>query len=198
MPRRHTVFLQGNYYHIYNRGANKQKIFYETDNYVFFLRRLKKYTIQYAIRVIAYCLMPNHFHLLLRIDGDHGLSRCLSQLLNAYVKAMNKKYGRTGPLFSDRFKSILVEKNNYLIHICRYIHLNPLTAGLVTDLENWPFSNYLEFIGKRNGVLYDASFRNSNFQNHDGYKEFVIDDTAKPPKDFGKFTLGAEPTPRGL
>lgn len=189
MPRRFTKFVKGSYYHIYNRGAQKQKIFYESETYLYFLRLLKKYSSEFQITVVAYCLMPNHFHLLVRVDGEKNLSTCMAQLLNAYVKAFNKKYQRSGPLFAERFKSILVEKNNYLIHLCRYIHLNPLKASIVNDLKNWPFSNYLEFVGLRSGTLYDPEFQNGYFDTCEAYREFVQDYSVQPLEDFSKFTL---------
>lgn len=189
MPRRKTIFAKDYYYHIYNRGAEKQNIFFETENYYYFLRLMKRVLPKYAITFIAYCLMPNHFHFLIKLVGEADVSSFMSRLLNAYVKAVNKRYNRKGLLFNERFKPILVDDENYLVHLCRYIHLNPLKAGLVKDLKDWPFSNYLEFIGLRNGSLFDPNFRNEYFGDANGYKEFVNDLAIKEPEGFGKIKL---------
>jgi len=189
LPRRFTQFVKGNYYHVYHRGADKQKIFYESENYLYFLRLLKKYSGEFEIAVIAYCLMPNHFHLLVRVDGEKDLSKFVSTILNTYVQALNKRYHRSGPLFIERFKSIHVDKDNYLIHLCRYIHLNPLKANLVKDLKDWSFSNYLEFVGLREGKLFEYDFFSAYFANPDDYREFVAGYRIPPPKDLDKYTL---------
>ena len=108
MPRRKITFQKGYNYHIYNRGVNKQKIFFDEENYLYFIRLLKKYTEEFDVSVLAYCLMPNHFHILVEIMGEKDLSICLSRLLNSYVKSINKRYNRVGPLFTDRFKAVHV------------------------------------------------------------------------------------------
>ena len=190
MPKRSIKFIKGFYYHIYNRGLNKQRIFLETYNYLHFLKLLTKYTSHFEIKVIAYCLMPNHFHFLLRNDGDKDISGFMSTMLNAYVKAFNKKYNRTGSLFSHRFKSIHVDRDNYLVHLCRYIHLNPLKANLVTELKDWPFSNYFEFVGKRNGKFIDKDFIKSFFTDALEYEDFVEDIAIEYPDNFDNFIFG--------
>jgi len=93
-------------------------------------------------------------------------------------------YGRTGTLFEERFKALEVDSIEYCIHLCRYIHRNPLEAGLVNDLEQWEYSNYLEWIGKRNGSLVDREFVKSHFINGDAYKEFVLNYTGGKKFDF--------------
>ena len=150
---------------------------------------MKKNIQEFIIPVIAYCLMPNHFHLLLRVDANKDLSRCMSNILNSYVQALNKRYNRTGPLFAERFKSIHIDKDNYLVHLCRYLHLNPLKGRLVKDLKDWPFSNYLEFVGLRKGTLYSANFLEAYFANPDEYLEFLDDYRLQPPEGFNRFTL---------
>jgi len=189
LPRRFTKFVKGNYYHVYHRGADKQKIFYESENYLYFLRLLKKYSGEFQITVIAHCLMPNHFHLLVRVDGEKDLSKFVSTVLNTYVQALNKRYHRSGSLFAERFKSIHVDKDNYLIHLCRYIHLNPLKASLVKELQDWSFSNYLEFVGLRQGKLFEREFFAAYFANPDVYREFVANYKVPPPEDLEKYML---------
>ncbi len=189
MPRRYIKFVKGCYYHIYNRGKDKQKIFYEHESWLYFIRLLKKNARRFEITVIAYCLMPNHFHLLLRIDGEGDLSKCISNTLNSYVQAINKKYNRVGPFFAERFQSIHVDKDNYLIHLCRYIHLNPVKARLIDTLKLWPFSNYHEFVGERKGTLFDSDFFDAYFSSAGEYREFVHDVSIQLPGDFNNYTF---------
>lgn len=183
MARRKVNFYKGSYYHIYNRGANRESIFRSNENYLFLLRRFGEALAGKSIAVIAYCLMPNHYHFLLRQDGETIISDLMQETFNSYSKAFNKMYNRTGTLFEGPFKSIHVDKNNYLIHLCRYIHRNPLEADLVNNLTEWPFSNYPEWIGKRSGRLVDLALIKSYFMTAESYREFVLDcsiDKKKP------------------
>lgn len=175
MPRRKTEFTQGGIYHIYNRGVNRERIFFSPDNYLYLLKLLKRYSQKYQITIIAYCLMPNHYHLLVRQDGETAVSHLINVLFNAYVQAVNREYGRSGTLFGERFKDVQIEDEQYLKHLCRYIHANPVRAGIVTMLEDWPYSNYLEWIGERDGSLVDSDFVETYFQTGKEYTEFVID-----------------------
>ncbi|MCR4439385.1 MAG: transposase [bacterium] len=147
MPVRHGVFAPGNYYHLYNRGVSRQNIFFSDENFLFCTRLIEKYARAHLIAVIAYCLMPNHYHLLVRQDGQAAVSRFISVVFNTYVQAVNRQLGRSGTLFQGRFLHVQVEREEYLVHLCRYIHLNPVVAGLVRNPEDWAFSNYLECVG---------------------------------------------------
>jgi REP element-mobilizing transposase RayT len=175
MPRRKTEFAPGQYYHIYNRGPGRQQIFREEENYLYLLRLVKTYTHQLQVAVIAYCLMPNHYHFLLRQDGEESAGLLPQLAFNRYTKAFNKRYGRTGTLFEGRYRSIWVDRTEYLFHLCRYIHANPVKAGFASRLEDWPFSNYLEWVGKRDGTLVDRRFVEESFPQKDRYREFVED-----------------------
>ena len=119
--------------------------------------------------------MPNHYHLLLRQDGVHTISKFIQRIFNSYTKAFNKAFNRKGTLFEGPFKALHVEKETHLLHLCRYIHRNPLEAGLVTHLTEWPYSNFLEWVGKRSGILFDAKFVQSHFAKPDEYENFVLD-----------------------
>ena len=174
--KRPVQFEKGCYYHIYNRGANRETIFREDENYLFLLKRLSEQVMKKKISVIAYCLMTNHYHFLLRQDSDAAISELIQAIFNSYSKAFNKKYNRSGTLFEGRFKSIHVDKENYLIYLCRYIHRNPLEADLVDDITHWPYSNYLECIEKRHGKLVDHQFIKSHFDRPELYQEFVAGD----------------------
>ena len=95
------MHLAGHYYHVYNRGCNRQPIFANAGNYLFLLRRAKSFLVSYPLSVIAYCLMPNHYHFLLRQETDQVLSKFVNVLFNAYVQAVNRQQGRKGTLFKD-------------------------------------------------------------------------------------------------
>jgi putative transposase len=136
MAKRKGEFLPDHYYHIYNRGANRQPIFFEEDNYLFLLKKVNIFSAKYQMTVIAYCLMPNHFHFLLKQDAEESVSKFMQAVFNSYSKAINLAYHRSGTLFQGPFKSVLIESNEYLLHLCRYIHRNPLDGGLVDNLEN--------------------------------------------------------------
>ena len=175
MPYRKREFGKGGYFHVFNRGVNKEEIFFSKENYLYFLSLVRKYSELYSITIIAYCLMPNHFHLLLRQDNDVPISKFINVTLNAYVQGVNKQLDRKGPLFEGRFKHIKIENPKYLIHLCRYIHLNPVSAAIVKDPGDWANSNYLEWIGLRNGKLQDADFIASQFKDRKDYKSFCLD-----------------------
>ena len=169
----------GHYYHVYNRGTNRQLIFTNEENYWFLLHRVKSFLPSYSIRIVAYLLMPNHYHFLVGVDKDGELSRFFQRLFNSYSQAFNRQQGRSGTLFEGRAKSILVDETNYVYALVRYIHLNPVVAGLVKNPEDWQFSNYPEWIGVRDDGLFDPQFRKMFFSSADEYKRFVLSDISE-------------------
>jgi len=175
MPYRGDAFVQGQYYHIYNRGAGKAKIFFNDGNYQYLLRLIKEHAPKFGVTVIAYCLMPNHYHFLFRQETEVLLSKFMQVLFNAYVQALNLQLGRTGTLFEGRFKHKCVDQWEYLMVLCRYIHRNPVKAGLVEKPEDWAYSNYREWIGMRDGVLVDKLFVQDHFASAEEYDKFVND-----------------------
>lgn len=106
------MHIPGQYYHVYNRGCNREPIFANDGNYLFLLQRAKRFLADYSLSVIAYCLMPNHYHFLLRPGKDDALSRFIQRLFNSYTQAFNIQQGRRGTLFEGRAKSILVDQIN--------------------------------------------------------------------------------------
>lgn len=187
MPYRRIQFAQGQYYHIYNRGSGRQLIFREKDNYLFVLRLMKKYASPSNISVVAYCLMPNHYHFLVRQDGIEPAGLLPQRIFNSYTKAFNKRYARSGTLLEGRYKAIHVDKDAYLQHLCRYIHANPVKHGLVSHLEEWPYGNYHEWIGVRNGTLIDRDLVQGFFPTAQTYNQFVLD-----------YLLGLDRLPEGI
>ena len=178
MPRRTTPFLPGHFYHIYNRGNNRQVIFFEPDNYRYFLRGVHRYLTP-VLDILAYCLMPTHYHLLVRVKktsevsetsevltASTAVSRAMQRLSISYTKAINKRFGRVGSLFQGAFQAKAVTTDAHLRHLCVYIHANPAKHGLVADPADWPYSNYLEWIGARNGRLVDHDFIREMYPHH--------------------------------
>lgn len=139
--------LEGGYfYHIYNRGNNKQKVFIEEKNYIYFLRLVKKHLLPVA-EIYCYCLLPNHFHILLKIkEGTVNPSQKFSNLFNAYTKAMNKEYDRTGNLFSRTFQRKRVLDEHYLRTLIVYIHLNPKPNNMQKDYRDYTYSSYKQIV----------------------------------------------------
>ena len=136
----------GSYYHIYNRGNNRENIFIEERNYSYFLRLWAKH-IEPIAETLVYCLMFNHFHALVHIkEGNKGNtklpSQAFSNLFNAYARTINMTYGRTGALFQRPFGRIEVTSNDYLIHLTIYIHHNPQKHRFVQDFRDWSHSSY--------------------------------------------------------
>lgn len=168
-------WLPEHYYHLYNRGASKLSIFHKRDNYIFVLRKFKELTTKYHLTLIAYCLMPNHYHLLIRQDGEFNAGLLPQHTFNSYTKAYNQAYQHSGTLFQGRFQAKHVADESHLRHLCRYIHSNPVKDRLVERPEQWIYSNYLEWIGCRQGTLYDAQFMQDYFENAVTYKEFIED-----------------------
>ena len=192
MPYRKVHFAQGHYYHVYNRGIARQPIFREQENYEFLLRRIKEYALALQISIIAYCLMLTHYHLVLRQDGDEPVGKLLQRVFNSYSKAFNKRYGRKGTLFEGPFRAIHIDRESYLLHVCRYVHANPVKHGCVDLLEQWPYSNYHEWIGARNGTLVDRAFVQEQFGTGADYARFVqeyVDGLAKLPRGVGVYLM---------
>src|SRR3990172_6687425 len=119
MPFRQPIFYKDGYYHVYSRGIEKRKIFLDWADYRRFLARLKDYGRAHSVTILAYCLMPNHYHLLVRQEYDDPLSIFLQKLNLAYSMYFNKKYDRVGPLFQSRFKAKLVDSEEYLLELSR-------------------------------------------------------------------------------
>jgi REP element-mobilizing transposase RayT len=150
---------EGYFYHIYNRGNNSEKIFFSEENYAYFLKLLTKYIFPVA-DIYAYCLLNNHFHILVRIKEKNEIeinklkfstvekpkevsaSRQFSHFLNAYSQAVNKKYARTGSLFEKRFERKRISDNHYLRQVILYINTNPLKHNLVEKPKDYKWSSY--------------------------------------------------------
>ncbi len=154
MPRQARRKSESGIYHIMLRGINQQQIFeYEEDGFRF-LETLSKYKEQCGYEIYAYCLMGNHVHILLK-EGKENLTLVLKRIAGSYVYWYNWKYRRCGHLFQDRFKSEPVEDDAYFLTVIRYIHQNPIKAGICKNIDGYKFSSYNEYINKPNLVNVD-------------------------------------------
>ena len=155
------------YYHIYNRGNNRENLFRTPDNYRYFLKLYAKY-IEPIAETFAYCLLPNHFHLLVHIKTVEAInqvqtqtnfqhpkkpSQFFSNFFNAYTKTFNKAYQRTGALFERPFGRIPVTSDAYFLQLIIYIHRNPQKHGLIADFSEWPYSSYCTLLSKQSSRI---------------------------------------------
>lgn len=176
MSPKRPAYTEGSYYHFYNRGAHRRQIFNEDDNYFFLLGKMKETCRKYDIVPIAYCLLPNHYHFCVQQRSQHPARLLPQSIFNSYSKAYNKRYGHSGTLFEGPYKVRHVDSDEYLRQLCRYIHANPVTHGIVQRPEKWPYSNYLEWLDRRGGTLVDRQFVKEMFPGGpDEYQEFVWD-----------------------
>ena len=198
MPIRKVPLVKGSIYHIYNRSIGESKIFNCEADY----RKMLDVIIYYStygdigklphsqkqktvgksfeyenlrplIDIVAYCIMPTHIHLILKEIVKSGISQFVNRIFLSYSKHCNMNYGRKGPLWEGRFNNVLVETPEQLLHLTRYIHLNPVTAFIVDKPEKWPYSSYPEYIGwKTAGNI--CKFKNYlEGLNKESYMEFV-------------------------
>jgi len=130
-----------------NRGRRGDPIFLEHGDYLQFIELLQDSSEMWNLRVSAFCLMPNHYHLLVQTP-DANISRCMRHIDGVYTQSFNRRYDCDGQLFRGRYKSILIEVNPYLLHLVRYIHRNPLKAGLVDRLEKYPWSSHTGYLSR--------------------------------------------------
>ncbi len=137
---------------------------------------MKIYAAKYQLAIIAYVLMPNHYHFLVRQDGEYFARYLPQYTFNSYSSAYNIRYDHSGTLFEDKYKVVPVESESHLLHLCRYIHGNPVKDGMVADPADWIYSNYLEWIGERDGALFDSEFVREYFDSPSHYREFVFED----------------------
>ena len=187
MPYKRILLEFGNFYHVYNRGNDQQNIFFDRENYGYFLRLTRQHLIENGVDIVAYCLMPNHYHFLVYLR-ENKLSNAMRSLSLAYTMAINKRFDRSGVLFKGRFQSILVDNDDYLLHLVRYIHLNPVKAGFVKHPREWEFSSYAEYAGLRQGTLPTTEYVRMQIQNELAYKQFLEEDIL-PSKDNFKSLL---------
>jgi len=202
MPNRFEIrrFTPDTFYHVFNRGVEKRIIFQDDQDYVIFLHLLKYFlspgekdikhplvglqgykgvrprpmtTLFSQVELHSYCLMPNHFHLLLRQIATNGVTSLLRKVATTYSIYFNKRYERVGHLFQGKYKAVVVDRDDYLIHLSRYIHSNPLELGLTrSDLVNYPYSSYAYYLGEKHAQWLKTDFILDYFKNN-SYQDFV-------------------------
>lgn len=186
MPSKNVVkeYVADAYYHVYNRGVEKRKIFLDSEDYTVFLGLLKKYLagenhnknnrhafskLDTDVALLSYCLMPNHFHLLLYQYSEEGITKLMRRINTGYVMYFNQKYDRVGRLFQGTYKASHVNADAYLQHISRYIHLNP------ADYKNWPYSSLVYYQGAKKAKWLHPEMILDMFDSRQEYLEFVDD-----------------------
>lgn len=204
MPGRAIPLVNNQIYHVFNRGINRQPTFTDKKEYQRavesikfyrfakpptnlskflrledkkqkeFLESLKKLNL--LVEIICYCLMPNHFHFLLRQSQENGIAKFLSNFQNSYTRYFNTKNNREGNLFLDQFKAIRIETDEQLVHVSRYIHLNPHTGYVVksfTELEKYPWSSFSDYLQKNSQLAQTNLVLDFFIKNN--YREFILD-----------------------
>ncbi len=155
MPRQAREKSRTGIYHVMLRGINKQQIFEDQEDYYKFLEVINDYKTISGFEIYAYCLMGNHVHLLIKIVKE-PIEQIFKRIGGKFVYWYNIKYQRVGHLFQDRFKSEPVETTDYFLTVIRYIHQNPVKAGLCKDIEDYPYSSYKEYVSE--GKIVDKEF----------------------------------------
>lgn len=205
MPRRRETLVTGEIYHVFNRGIDKRPTFTDRRELLRAVETLQFYRLlnppaklslflrsklyersstaddsigrKNLIEVLAFCFMPNHFHFLLKQTVDGGISKFLSNFLNSYTKYFNTKHERTGPLFLGQFKAVHIENDEQLLHVSRYIHLNPYSSSLVKDikdLNNYEWSSLCDYLGLNRQNICLKDFLLSLSGGVKNYKRFVF------------------------
>jgi REP element-mobilizing transposase RayT len=147
MPRRARKNYPNQYYHIFNRGFDRKNIFKLKNDYFRFLKKLSELVTKHDWIIYSYTLLPNHYHIHAQIRND-SLSKIIHSLQTSHSVYFNKKHKHFGPVFTGRFKSILIQKENYHLSLSKYIHQNPVKAGLVKRPQDYPYSSYSEIINQ--------------------------------------------------
>jgi putative transposase len=166
-------FQKNSYYHVYNRGNRKQNIFFQNKDYERFLERLREYKDKFDITILGYCLMPNHFHFLLRQESDIPISLFMLRLCTSYAKYFNIKYEEVGSLFQGRFKAKIIDSDEYLLQVSRYVHRNPLSISTPgVELTAYPWSSYAAYVnGEKNNII-DSSYILNYFSENNYLKDY--------------------------
>lgn len=147
MSRPLRIEYPGAWYHVMNRGRRREDIFFSSTDYETFLKVLREVSANWNLEVSAYCLMPNHYHLLVHTP-DGNLSRCMRHVNGVYTQRFNRKHKLDGQLFRGRYKAVLIDADSHLLEVLRYIHRNPLRAGIVRQLDDFTLSSHQGYISK--------------------------------------------------
>lgn len=205
MAMRKTPLISGGYYHVFNRGVAKMPIFANVSDYTRALQTLEYYRFvnpplkfskykslsvdqknkinleldyknEHLINILSFVFMPNHFHFLLKQNTDWGVSKFIGQFSNSYTRYFNTIHRRIGPVFQGVFKAVEVESEEQLIHLSRYIHLNPYVSSLVSkkELDKYRWSSLPAYLGDQKSCI-NLEIISSQFSKKFTYKDFVFD-----------------------
>ena len=189
MSRLARTYSKTGVYHIVFRGVNQQSIFEEDADYKKLRDCIERIKEEMQFEIYAYCFMSNHVHIILKEKEMQDVSLIMKRILTKYARWYNIKYGRSGALIANRYKSVPVEIDEYFIHVIRYVHQNPLKAGIVQTLEEYPYSSYGEYLeGKK---ITDIEFvldmidkeQFKEFHLEEGEYEFKVTDSTKKSDD---------------
>lgn len=150
MSRPLRIEYPGAWYHVMNRGRRREQIYQDEEDYRLFLEVLQDTAKMWNLRVSAYCLMSNHYHLLVQTP-DGNLSRCMRHLNGVYTQRYNRRHGIDGQLFRGRYKAVLVEEDSHLLELLRYIHRNPIEADIVSTLAAYKWCSHRGYLANERG-----------------------------------------------
>ena len=223
MPARNSVkqYVEGGYYHVYNRGVERRTIFLDDQDYSCFLHLLNFYlspdqeTNEHPLRdfgfepvrvrplknlhgeveLLCFCLMPTHFHLLIKQINSDGMTKLMRRVLTTYSMYFNRRYNRIGTLFAGSYKAVLVDNDFYLLHLTRYIHTNPSLTK--THLNQYPYSSYRYYLGEKTAGWVHPEFILSFFAGEanplragfGSYKQFLEGYLEEPEQVIGKLSI---------
>lgn len=196
MALRKTLLVTGQIYHIFNRSAHGIPIFKGKREYEMFLEAVlfyiqlhpptrfsiyrtnrERFLMKYdekLVTVICFCIMPNHFHFLLRQETDDGIKQFIQKISNSFAHYYSLRHKSKGHVFGGNFKAVRIETDEQLLHLSRYIHLNPVTTYVVENPEDYLYSSYRSFIGKEEYTFFDSLLILNQFSSKEKYKEFVL------------------------
>lgn len=174
MPRSPRLAFENAFYHVFNRGLNKQDIFLSDSDYQFFLKKLHWLKEKFDFSVYALVVLPNHFHISIQ-TRKISISKIMASLLTSYSMYFNCTYHHCGPVFQNRFKSILIENNSYFLQLSQYIYVNPVKARLVKNPVDYKYSTIREVLGKESLYFLDEDITT------------LIGDTKNAVKEYEKF-----------
>ncbi len=208
---RKIVFKNEEIYHIFNRGVERREIFTNSKEFSRMLELIKFYRFSYTpirysqflllpkerqdqildmfkknevlVEIIAFCLMPNHFHFIIKQRLEKGITTFMANISNSYAKYFNTKNDRVGPLFQGAFKAVYIETDEQLIHLSRYIHLNPVVSSVIdaSELNHYRWSSYFNYISKIESEFILSNMVLNMFKSQKDYEKFVLDQI-----DYGK------------
>lgn len=193
MPIRKNKLVNGIFYHVYNKSISGYVIFNNSAEYDRFIDLMKYYRFSHIkrkfsirgdlefndnsqkINIISYCIMPTHYHMILIQNEEKGIENFVTSLQKSYSLYFNQRHERKGPLWESRFKNTLIDNNDVFIHLTRYIHLNPVTAYLVNNPEDWDYSSYKQYIGLTESFCEFKNYINMSCETYRKFSEDQID-----------------------